>query len=165
MKITDEAITCLPQNLHFSCWTRMMIAKIMDEWYAKEGRGKSMKNVLYVQRYGKRHLSGWSDIEQWKNQALILDIVELHKSEGIRQAVSQSVEILLNNFFYSLATFWKHLGSIWKLFWAYYYLTNAATSLFKEFWLVLRWIFFMVRPHNLRRPYYEPLSGFMILIS
>jgi len=40
-----------------------------DEWDTKEGRGKSMKNALYVQRYGKRHLSGWSDVEQWKNQA------------------------------------------------------------------------------------------------
>jgi len=29
-----------------------------DEWYTREGRGKSMKNALYVQRYGKRHLSG-----------------------------------------------------------------------------------------------------------
>jgi len=29
-----------------------------DEWYTKEGRGKSMKSALYVQRYGKRHLSG-----------------------------------------------------------------------------------------------------------
>jgi len=40
-----------------------------DEWYTKEGRAKSMKNALYVQWYGKRHLSNWSDIEQWKNQA------------------------------------------------------------------------------------------------
>jgi len=29
-----------------------------DEWDTKEGRGKSMKNALYVQRYGKRHLLG-----------------------------------------------------------------------------------------------------------
>jgi len=28
-----------------------------DEWDTK-GRGKSMKNALHVQRYGKRHLSG-----------------------------------------------------------------------------------------------------------
>jgi len=36
-----------------------------------------------------------------------------------------------------------------------YYLTNTATSLCKEFWLVLRWIFFMVCPHNLQHPYYR----------
>jgi len=29
-----------------------------DEWDTKEGCGKSMKNALHVQRYGKRHLSG-----------------------------------------------------------------------------------------------------------
>jgi len=29
---------------------------------------------------------------------------------------------------------------------------------------VLRWIFFVVCPHNLRRPYYEPLVWFMIMI-
>jgi len=29
-----------------------------DEWYTKEGRAKSMKDALYVQRYGKRHPSG-----------------------------------------------------------------------------------------------------------
>jgi len=29
-----------------------------DEWDTKEGRGKSMKNALHVQRYGKKHFSG-----------------------------------------------------------------------------------------------------------
>jgi len=28
-----------------------------DERYTKEGRGKSMKNALYVQQFGKWHLS------------------------------------------------------------------------------------------------------------
>jgi len=27
---------------------------------------KSKKNALYVQQYGKRYLSGWSDVEQQK---------------------------------------------------------------------------------------------------
>jgi len=40
-----------------------------NEWDTKEGRGKSMKNAFYVQWYGKRQLSGWSDVEQRKNQA------------------------------------------------------------------------------------------------
>jgi len=34
----------------------------------KEGRGKSMKNAMHVQRYGKRYLLGWSDVKQQKNQ-------------------------------------------------------------------------------------------------
>jgi len=29
-----------------------------DEWDTKEGTSKSMKNALYVQQYGKRHLLG-----------------------------------------------------------------------------------------------------------
>jgi len=29
-----------------------------DEWDTKEGPGSSMKNALYVQRHGERHLSG-----------------------------------------------------------------------------------------------------------
>jgi len=28
-----------------------------------------MKNALYVQRHGQGHLSGWSNVKQWKNQA------------------------------------------------------------------------------------------------
>ena len=39
-----------------------------DEWDTKEDTGKSMKNALYILWYAKRHLSGWSDIKQWKNQ-------------------------------------------------------------------------------------------------
>jgi len=54
-----------------------------------EGCGKSMKNALYVQQYGKRHLSGWSDVEQWKNKPVALGITELCESEDIRQAGRQ----------------------------------------------------------------------------
>jgi len=34
------------------------------------GIGKSMKNALYVQQYGKRHLLGGSNIKKAKNQAV-----------------------------------------------------------------------------------------------
>jgi len=47
-----------------------------------------MKNALDVQRYGKRHLSGWSDVEQQKIEPIALAIVE---SEGIKQAGRQLV--------------------------------------------------------------------------
>jgi len=68
-----------------------------DEWYTKEGCSKFMKNALFVQRYGKRHLLGWSNIEQQKKiKPVALAIVELRESEGIRQVgrqlVSQSLE-------------------------------------------------------------------------
>jgi len=54
----------------------------IDEWDTMEGPGKSMKNALYVQRHGKRYLSGWSDIEQWRINPIALAIVELCESEG-----------------------------------------------------------------------------------
>jgi len=33
-----------------------------NEWDTKEGPGKSMKNVLYVQQHGKKHLSATKQI-------------------------------------------------------------------------------------------------------
>jgi len=36
------------------CWPYV---ESKDEWDTKEGTGKSMKNALYVQQCGKRHLS------------------------------------------------------------------------------------------------------------
>ena len=49
-----------------SCATAKLtlFAVSKDEWDTKEDTGKSMKNVLYILRYAKRHLSGQSDIEQ-----------------------------------------------------------------------------------------------------
>jgi len=55
-----------------------------------------MKNALHVQRYGKRYLSGWSDIKQWKIKSVALAIVELHLSEGINQSGSYSVAFRVN---------------------------------------------------------------------
>jgi len=40
-----------------------------DEWNTKEDTGKSLKNALQVLWYAKRHLLGWSNVKQWKNQA------------------------------------------------------------------------------------------------
>ena len=41
-----------------------LFAVSKDEWETKEDSGKSMKNVLYILRYAKRHLLGQSDVEQ-----------------------------------------------------------------------------------------------------
>jgi len=35
-----------------------LFAVSKDEWDTREGPGKSMKNALYVQWYGKRHFLG-----------------------------------------------------------------------------------------------------------
>jgi len=53
-----------------------------DEWDTKEGRGKSMKNALHVQQYGK----GTSRAEATLNSEPLLSYVSL-KASG-RQAVS-----------------------------------------------------------------------------
>jgi len=79
--------------------TLFMVNK--DEWYTKEGCAKSMKKALFVQWYGKRHLSGSSDVEQQKNQArslshFLVTWVWRHQA-GSSQSVSQSVE---NSFFF-----------------------------------------------------------------
>jgi len=53
MKITDD---------FFYKWKSSHVYQKIDtfhgEWDTKEDTGKSMKNTLYVQWYGKRHLSG-----------------------------------------------------------------------------------------------------------
>ena len=47
-----------------------LFAVSKDKWDTKEDTGKSMKNILYILRYAKRHLLGRSDMyKQWKNQA------------------------------------------------------------------------------------------------
>jgi len=45
--------------------TQSMLFTVNKEWNTKEDTGKSMKSALHVLRYAKRHLSGWSDVEQW----------------------------------------------------------------------------------------------------
>jgi len=49
MKITDKELK--PSHAYHK------INIFCDEWDAKEGPGKSMKNALYLQWHGKRHLS------------------------------------------------------------------------------------------------------------
>jgi len=75
---TKEAIMCNHQIDTFHCQQRWMDTK--------EDTGKSMKNVLYVLRYAKRHIA-MSNSEKFKLVALA--IIELCLSEGIRQSLSQ----------------------------------------------------------------------------
>jgi len=44
-----------------------------------------MKNALNVQRYGKMHLLGWSNVEQWKNQARSLSHCWITRVQADRQ--------------------------------------------------------------------------------
>jgi len=85
----EPTIVVHDRRYHTSATKLTLFVVSKDEWDKKEGTGKSMKNALYVKRYGKRHLSSWNDIKQWKKiKPVALAIVELHKSEGIRQLVS-----------------------------------------------------------------------------
>ena len=43
----------------------LLLAKINGA----QDAGKFMKNTLYLLMYANRHLAGWSDVRQWKNQA------------------------------------------------------------------------------------------------
>jgi len=62
-----------------------------DEWDTKESIGKSMKNALYVQRYGSM-AKATSRAEVMSNsekiKSMSLAIVELCESEGISQSGS-----------------------------------------------------------------------------
>ena len=81
MKIRQFLITQMKPSHATTKLTFFTVSK--DEWNTKEDTDKSLKNALHILRYAKRHLSGWSDIEQWK---IKLAIIELR--EGIRQAVT-----------------------------------------------------------------------------
>jgi len=63
-----------------------MVSK--DEWNTKEGTGKSIKNVLYVQWHGKD--ISWAEVtsNSKKIKPVALAIVELHEFEDISQAGS-----------------------------------------------------------------------------
>ena len=62
MKNTDDFRFKGKQSRTRAKSTHFPVSK--DEWDTKEDTGKSMKNVLYVLRYAKRHLSGRSDVEE-----------------------------------------------------------------------------------------------------
>jgi len=72
--------------------TLFMVNK--DERDTKEGCGKSMKNALHVQWYGK----STSRAEATLNSGPVA-IVELRESEGIRQAGRQLVSQLVSRKF------------------------------------------------------------------
>ena len=70
----------------------MLFTPSEDEWNTKEDTGKSLKNALHVLQCAKRHLSGWSDVEQWKNQARSVSryqVMLVWRHQAGRQLVSQ----------------------------------------------------------------------------
>jgi len=49
-----EAIMCQAQIWHFLWWA--------DEWDAKDGTGKSMKKVFYLQNMAKPKCTSWTEV-------------------------------------------------------------------------------------------------------
>jgi len=62
MKSTDDT-----QRKPSCATTELTLFTVQQRWM--EHKGGHPKNALQVLRYAKRHLSGWSDVEQRKNQA------------------------------------------------------------------------------------------------
>ena len=80
--------------LHGTTKSNFLLSK--DKWNKKEDTGKSVKNALYMLRYAKMHLLGWSDFEQWKKIKPVL----LHSLSHCQvmfiwkhQAVSQNIPL------------------------------------------------------------------------
>jgi len=61
--------------------TLFMVNK--DEWCTKEDR------VKYVQRYSKRHLFGWSDIEQQARSLSYCWVMQVWRHQAVSQSVSR----------------------------------------------------------------------------
>jgi len=95
--------------------TNILLLSAKNEWNTKEDTGKYTKSALYILWYAKRHFSSWSDVIQWKNLVHTLShcwvmLVWWH------QAVSYSITKKFRKKLNSVATFWKHFGSIDSLF-------------------------------------------------
>jgi len=67
------------------CYRRFLLWKeaatdsiLLSAKVTKEDAGKQfMENEMYILWYAKRHLSGWSNVEQWNIRPVPLTIVEL----------------------------------------------------------------------------------------
>ena len=92
--------------------------------------GRTMMQALELQWLSKRHVSGRSDVEQWRNQGCSYSSYRVtlvwmaSVRESVNQSVSQSVENKKNLKFRS--KFWDWLGMIWRHFWFWQYLTYTA---------------------------------------
>jgi len=69
IKVATMKLRTISGSHHVPTTKLTLFVEGKDEWDTKEGSGKFMMNALHVQQCSKRHLSGWSNVEQWKNQA------------------------------------------------------------------------------------------------
>jgi len=122
-------------------------------------KGKSMKNTLYVQQHGKRHLLGWYQTCSLSHY----QVTRVWRHQLVNQSVSQSVENSIKYIFLKFCSnFLKVFGVDLKACLGLVYLTNTAPWSSKKIVTDFRYIYFLVRPHGLLCPYCDPLLWFMI---
>ena len=133
-----------------------------DEWNTKEGTSKSLKNTLHVLWYAKRHLSGWSDVEQGNNQGRSHShywVMLSWRHQSVRQSVRWK---------FSWINFSKFCGKLLKALRVDLksclglVLSNATPASSKKIEASFRVIIFRGPCLLLGCPYYEPLLWFMI---
>jgi len=83
-KSHTEAIMHIPQIVTYTVREKGMEYKREQRW--------ALMQALELLQLAKRHISGQSDVEQWKNQACSygIAIIELRLSERISKGVSES---------------------------------------------------------------------------
>ena len=91
------------------------------QWYSK-----SMMCAFYVLQYAKRHISGQSNVEQWKNQAQSL--IRYRVTLDWRHHAGISGKFHWITFKKIVATYWTYLGLYWRHFWAWLFLTNVIPT-------------------------------------
>ena len=153
-----EAITCYRQNRHFLLSEKMNGTQrrtLVSPWrmhctYCGMPKGTSWaKATLNSEKNQARSLSRYQVILIWRYQS-------------VSQSVPQSVENSIIKKKNSVGTCWKSLGSMWRLVWAKFCLTNTASSSSGKseanFWVMLfHWPRLL-----LCGPYYTVLSYCMI---
>jgi len=85
------SITCPPQNWHFLWWAKI---NGTQRWALV----KYMKNELYVQQYGKMHLSDWRNVKEQAHSLSHCLVMRIWRYRAGRYLVSQSVSHSVENY-------------------------------------------------------------------
>ena len=70
----------------------MRVPHIVTYTVKEKGMEYTMMQALELLGLAKRHVSGRSDIEQWRIKPVAIAIIELSLSEGISKGVSELAE-------------------------------------------------------------------------
>ena len=73
----------LPRS-HGVVLTQIVTYVVLEKGIENKGFGRTMIWALELEWLVKRHISGWSDVEQWEIEPIALVVIELHLPEGVR---------------------------------------------------------------------------------